>query len=347
MGMSEIDRMWVSKALEAYDLRNMKVQKLNEDGDVFLVSTPGGEKRFLKILSSKDGTDYLKDENVYHSWPQLCCEMDILAALEKISFGTACPLKNLQQDYVSRLGQVEDAEVFATLTTFVDGTLIEEAQDDPLEMAYAAGAAAGKLHNASQNGLASIAIHRPHRRQAYLLRVMEQIRQGVTRYATVTQAQFSILQQGAEWILGCMQELDLDVGRNLGLVHTDLRAGNFLYRSGSAIPVDFTRSVYGYHLYDLGEMCAHMGGMAPHGAAQKQILLGYHRMRPFRKGEVLKVQAFFVMFLLILVAESNHAVGNPWLLDTVSKLCEVYIPGLLVGGHFDASVRSAIREIED
>jgi len=345
--MKKHDLVWLTKALEAYDLQNMEVRKVNEDGDVFLVSTPEGEKRFLKLFYSKDGTDYLKDENVYHSWEQLCCEMELLAGLEKLSFGSARPIKNRQHDFVSRLGHTQDAEVFATLTTFIDGTLIEVAQDAPLEMAYAAGVAAGKLHLASQNGLASIAIHRPHRRQAYLQRVMEKIRQDVTSYGIVTQAQFARLQQGSEWLFRCMQELDLDQGRNLGLVHTDLRAGNFLYRDGSAIPVDFTRSVYGYHLYDLGEMCAHMGGMAARGEAQKQILLGYHSIRPFRKGEVLKVQAFFVMFLLILVAEKNHAIKNPWLLDTVNKLCEVYIPGLLADGHFEANVRSAIQEIDN
>jgi len=87
--------------------------------------------------------------------------------------------------------------------------------------------------------------------------------------------------------------------------------------------------------------------MAPQGEAQKQILLGYHSILPFRKGEVLKVQAFFVMYLLILIAEHNHAIVNAWFLDTVNKLCEVYVPGLLADGHFNANVRKAIQEIEN
>ena len=348
--MAKIETLWISKALEAYGLQNVKVQPLNQDGDVFIVSTPAGEQRFLKILSSQEGTDYLEDEAVYHSWSQLCCEMEILAGLEKVSFGTALPIKNVHGDMVSRLGSIGAAEVFATLTTVVDGILMEEAQDDPLEMTYAAGAAAGRLHNASQNGLASLAFNRPHRQQDYIQRVMEKIHQGVTRYGTVTQSQFSVLQQGAQWILSCMHELDRDAGRNTGLVHTDLRSGNFLYRASSgaseAVPVDFTRSVYGYYLYDLGEMCAHMGGMAPDGAAQVQILRGYHSVRPFRKGEILKVQGFFVMFLLMLMAESIQAVGNPWFLDTILKLSEIYIPGLFSGGHFRENVRNSVDEVE-
>jgi len=88
-----------------------------------------------------------------------------------------------------------------------------------------------------------------------------------------------------------------------------------------------------------------MGGMAPNNGAQKQILLGSHSIRPFRKGEVLKVQIFLVMFLLLLLAECIHETGNPWLVDTPIKLCENYIPGLFGGGHFAANVRNAIQEV--
>jgi len=86
--------------------------------------------------------------------------------------------------------------------------------------------------------------------------------------------------------------------------------------------------------------------MAPNGEAQKQILLGYHSVRPFRKGEVLKVQSFFVMFLLMLAAECIDEKENPWLMDTSEALSEIYIPGLFSGGHFSGNVRNAIQEIE-
>jgi len=57
-----------------------------------------------------------------------------------------------------------------------------------------------------------------------------------------------------------------------GIVHTDLRVANFIMVDDCAVPVDFSRSVYGYLLYDLGEMCMHMGG----NETQRQILLGYN-----------------------------------------------------------------------
>ena len=72
-----------------------------------------------------------------------------------------------------------------------------------------------------------------------------------------------------------------------GLVHTDLRAVNLILQPGRVVPIDFGRCMDGYPLYDLGEMCAHMGG-SDH-RVQAQILRGYGCLRPLSAEDLRKM----------------------------------------------------------
>jgi len=339
------------KAILHYDIQVIGIEQINNDGDVFLLISPDGNNYFLKIIDEKKGTDYIYTENLYHTYEQLCIEMQILNTLKNTMAKTAYPVSNKQGDYVSRLDDsvkvcktgntvgtppcdiscaicaptAHGDSMYATVTSYIDGVNMEEAKDEPCEMAYAAGIAAARLHENSPNNLA---IKRPHRDKAYIRKIMGRIREGVDVYKTISELEYTKMKTGLEHIMFCMDELDKDSGRNKGLVHTDLRCGNFIYSDGSAIPIDFTRSVYGYFLYDLGEMCAHMGGMAPDYKAQSEIIRGYSSIRPLSLVDKQMVQAFFTMFLLILIAECIEQKDSLWFSDTVQKLCDLYIPSV-------------------
>lgn len=117
--------------------------------------------------------------------------------------------------------------------------------------------------------------------------------------------------------------------KNMGLVHTDIRAENLLYDGVNAHPVDFTRSVYGFHLYDLGEMAAHMGEFVSDGSAKEQILSGYASVRDFTDFEAYCVEAFLVEFLLIITAQNVYLRDDPWFQETIrKKLVQRMIPDL-------------------
>ena len=311
----------ILKATQQYNIQIINTEQIDKDGDVFLLFAADGKKYFLKIINEKKGTDYLYTENLYHTYEQLCIEMQILYALKDTPVKTACPVSNIYGKYVSHL---ED-NLYATVTSYIEGDLMEQAEDDQCEMAYAAGKAAAYLHENSPNNLA---VKRPHRDKTYIQRIIDRIRKGVDVYKTITESQYIILKTGAGYIMSCMDELDKESDRNKGLVHTDLRCGNFIYADKSAIPIDFTRSVYGYYLYDLGEMTAHMGGMAPDNKAQSEILRGYNSIRPLSYEDKQKVQVFFIMFLIVLIAEFIELKENFWFNDTVKKLCNLYIPSV-------------------
>lgn len=162
---------------------------------------------------------------------------------------------------------------------------------------------------------------------------MSQIALGIEA-ETITTEQYNQLSIGGEHIISCMKALD-GVDRTMkGIVHTDLRVANFIMSGERAIPVDFSRSVYGYMLYDLGEMCAHMGG----SEVQRQILLGYKSVRGLTAFDIHYVQSFFVLFLFSVVAEFIFRNDMPWLSKTVGELCDTYIPGIMSKGFFASSV---------
>jgi len=307
----------IRKAVQQYDVQVITTEQIDKDGDVFIIVSPDGKKYFLKIINEKKGVDYLHTENLYHTYEQLYVEMEILNALKDTPVKTAYPVSNRQGEYVSRLGN----DMYATVTSYIDGVLMEEAADDPCEMAYKSGRAAAYLHNNSPNNLA---IKRPHRDKIYIKQIMDRILEGVNVYKTITESEYEILTKGADCIVACMDGLDKDENKTKGLVHTDLRCGNFIYTNGLAIPIDFTRSVYGYYLYDLGEMCMHMGGMAPE--AESEILRGYNSIRPLSVDDKQMVHVFGVMFLIILIAECIELKDNQWFTNTKKSLCELHIP---------------------
>ena len=123
-------------------------------------------------------------------------------------------------------------------------------------------------------------------------------------------------------------------------MHTDLRAVNLILQPGRVVPIDFGRCMDGYPLYDLGEMCAHMGG-SDH-RVQAQILRGYGCLRPLSAEDLRSVEAMFVLFIMSVVAEFVLLEQNrDYVGDTLAALTEHHIPGLLAGALFAPEVRAA------
>ena len=322
-----------ASALAHYKLPLTLSRALKDDDAVLLAADPGGRQYLLKIMTPKGGEDYAAARNVFHTRRQLALSMAILRRLMPFGLGTAQPVRDRRGAYVTALG----ASTFATLTTFVDAPVLSGLPDDRRrQAARAAGEAAARLHDASARALAGIAPRRPHHLAAYQRRVLSRIEAGVGR--TITAAQFDVLRRGSLRIEDCISRATADAPRSVGLIHTDLRDANLCYDGARAIPIDFTRAAYGPYLYDLGEMCAHMGG----ATVQEEILRGYHAVRPLRAQDVRDVQAYFVQFLLCVLAERAALPADGWLRDTVEKLAAVYIPALNGEGFFEPSVLASI-----
>ena len=215
-----------------------------------------------------------------------------------------------------------------------------EKSDAPLkEMDYYAGIAAAQLHLASADKLSAVAIKRPHKRQEYMRGILSRLSDGVN-LGNISPAQFDVLNECGGVIIACMNELDADERCNVGLVHTDIRAANCLYSQHKIIPVDFSRSVFSYYLYDLGEMCAHMGGTE----IQREILRGYHEIKALRQGQLFAVQAFLAMFLMMVTAEGIETRESKWRDDLLVRFEDEFCPGLVSGsGFFESAATSGIE----
>lgn len=313
----------IQKALCAFFSQEASLYKEMADGDTFLVEDKN-KLFFLKLCKEEEGADYLPPECLYHTGEQLEWEGRILEGLHSRGLATAVPQKDRAGRYASPLGP----GLWATASSCLPGTSMERCREDPAAMAFAAGAAAGLLHNASQQGVRELARHRPHRGKPYLCQMLDRLALGYNEYNSLSRDEHRTLCQGGEVVSACMGLLERDPVRNLGLVHTDIRAANLLYDPPRAMPVDFTRCVYGFHLYDLGEMTAHMGGMVP-GGSREHILAGYASVRELTPLDAFCVDAFLVEFLLFITAENVCKAGDPWFRDTIEKLCNKLIPQLL------------------
>jgi len=320
----------IAEIISNYDLNVSSIENLNKDNDVFKITDSTGTRYFLKMYGADGGDDFMPGDNIYHTHEQIKLEAEILSVLSGSGLNTAAPLKNKMNEYVT----ISDMPLpYSMITSFIDAPPMEKSKAPLKEMAYYTGIAAARLHLESADKLLSIANKRPHKRQKYMREILKRLSDGAA-LGNISSAQFALLNKCGEIILDCMSELDADEQYNVGLVHTDIRAANCLYIQHKVIPIDFSRSVFSYYLYDLGEMCAHMGGTE----IQREILRGYHGIKPFRKGQLFAVQAFFVMFLMMVMAEGIETRDSKWRDDLLVRFENEFCPGLVSGKGFFQSI---------
>ncbi|KKI91035.1 hypothetical protein WQ54_17090 [Bacillus sp. SA1-12] len=228
--------------------------------------------------------------------------------------------------------------VLCLLRKYIPGNELVKQSVAYMKQAYRAGLAAAKLHNCSNQYLAGEYSNRPAHRQEYVQNVIHTIEQGI-HVGTITQAQFEIVKQSLEFVMTRMDEMDKRPDY-LGIVHTDLRDANFLSEGENVIPIDFGRCVYGYLLYDLGEMCAHMSG--DDGLAALEIVKGYHSLRKLSHYDIVTIEAFKMLFILSVVAEQILQKDNVYVYNTLKRLTEIDLVCLLSGKPVIQEIRSVL-----
>ena len=330
----------IDDVISDYNLNIISIEILNNDNDVFKIIDDTGTPYFLKFYGENAGADFMPNENIYHTYEQIKLETEILSILADSDLNTAVPIRNKINEYITILNDNESFS-YSVITSFINAVSMEEADTPLKDMAYLAGTTAAQLHIESAEKLHHIADKRPHKRQDYMHKMLIRLSNGVI-LGTISSAQFDMLNNFGKVIIECMKELDEDEQYNVGLVHTDIRSANCLYLTNKIIPIDFSRSVFSYYLYDLGEMCAHIGGED----IQKEILNGYHKVKPFRKRHLFAVQAFFIMFLMMVMAESIEVKENKWRNDLFLRFENELYPKMMSGkGFFNPAITYGINEI--
>gem|GEM_PF-2349558 len=343
----------LQKILSFYNFSVSDIKKFDNRSDAFKITDDKKVSYALKIYDKSGGYDVIPGENIYHTYEQIQVEAEILHILSESILKTAAPVRNKTGEFVTDFisdGNNDESSVYATITSFIDGsTVTDNNQILTSDMAYLTGVSAAQLHLESEKQLLSLAVRRPHKRQDYLKKLLACLSYGKEKNI-FTAPQFEMLSQCCDVVLDCMNQLDDDPSYNIGLVHTDIRPVNCIYAPDKVTFIDFTRSVYSYYLYDVGEMCLH-GDFGGNSDVQNAILRGYHSVKPLKKGHLFMMQVFFAMFIMWVMAEcvmpeSMDAGYKTWLENVLKWFTDEVHPGLISGkGYINPSVFKNIDEV--
>ncbi|RAP75239.1 phosphotransferase enzyme family protein [Paenibacillus montanisoli] len=307
---------------------------------VYKVRLANKKNYIFELFMKKDQEDSTsnEDNDKYFTMEAIVSEARILHVLKEKVPELKCPspIANKEGKLLSSI-TVNGTSLPCLLRTYIAGVELVKGSPAYGKQAYDAGVAAAKLHHCSIQHMQSEYNNRPVHRQSYVQNIIETLRRGIA-VGTITTAQYTIVKDALAFIKRRMDELDQSPD-NLGIVHTDLRDANFLTDGETVIPIDFGRCVYGYLLYDLGEMCAHMGGDT---SDILQIVKGYHSIRPLNRYDIVTIEAFKMLFILSVVAEFILQTDNAYVYDTLEKLTGKDLVHLLNGEPVIEGIRSIL-----
>ena len=339
------------KILSCYSFSVGNIEKLDNRSDVFKITDDKKADYFIKIFDKSGGYDMMPGENIYYTYEQIQLEAEILNILSKSILKTAAPVRNKTGGFVTSFNSGDDnnkSSEYAVITSFIDGSTIADAKQQTLttDMAYLTGVSAAQFHLESEKQLLSLAVKRPHKRQDYLKKILSRLSYGKEK-KIFNAPQFEMLSQCCGVVLDCMNRLDKDPSYNIGLVHTDIRPVNCIYAPDKVTFIDFSRSVYSYYLFDVGEMCLH-GDFGGSPDVQNAVLRGYHSVKPFKKDHLFMMQVFFAMFIMWVMAEciDSDRDYKTWLENVLKWFADEVHPGLISGkGYMNPSVFKDIDEV--
>ncbi len=306
------------RALELYGLTGAEISLLGHSDKRVYLAVHGPDRFVLSLYIPSSERPAGEREQPYLRPEAILSEARLMELLAEKApeLGTQRILRSRSGALIESVGGVS-----VRLTDYVEGEMLDDKSKDYPMLARRCGEVCAQLHDfALQQGLA-IYEGRPVHRQEYFRAILDDIEQAHTA-GRITDAQFAAVQRGGKIILACMDALD--AAGQIGFVHTDLRSANFLSDGTRVIPIDFSRGVLGYPLYDLGEMCMHMGD-AP---VQRQILGGYDSVRSLTEPDLHCIEAFAVMFILDVCAEFLATNNASWLEENLLRIERYFVPGL-------------------
>lgn len=312
---------------------------------VYKLSGPHKEEYIFDIYIPREHEDNTaNDENrKYGTLEAVASEARILHMVsEKCpELKSPSPLRTTDGQLLSSM-TVNGTSSPCLLRKFIAGNQLVKGSEQYVRQAYQAGRVAAKFHHCSNWHLQHEYNHRPVHRQNYVRNILQTIGRGRDA-GTMTRAQYALIEEALAFVIQRMGELDHHPNA-LGIVHTDLRDANLLGDGKHVIPIDFGRCVYGYLLYDLGEMCAHMGG--GDGEIPVQIMKGYHSLRKLTPDDIVSVEAFQLLFILSVIAEFILQKDNSYVLQTVERLTQTDLVHLLAGEPVIPHIRSVLDSDE-
>lgn len=327
---------------EEYLIDVNKVELISySDKMVYKVCTTNKQEYIYDIYLKKQDVDSTAnfDNNKFFTEEAIASEIKILHVLSENypKLKTPSPIKNKSGQLVTPF-DINGTSVQSMLRKYIAGNELVKNSKEYLHQAFQAGIVAAELHQCSNQYFNDIYTCRPVHRQQYVQNIINTIKLGID-VGTITSDQFAIVNRSLQVVIQRMYEMDTEA-HYLGIVHTDLRDANLLFDGEHVIPIDFGRCVYGYLLYDLGEMCAHMGGND--SPVSEQIIKGYHSIRKLTQYDIVTIEAFKMLFILSVIAEQIMQKNNSYVFKTLKKLTEVDLMLFLSGKPVIQGIREVI-----
>lgn len=310
----------------------------HSDKFVCVLTTTAGEKFNVFVYYSVNGLDY--EHFKYKRHESILQEVAFLQAVAReTDVLVPVPQVNRKGEFLTPI-YIPSCNVVTSLmvVSFIEGRPMDPADEDYVEKCFHAGVCSAKLHQVSRKHYADFKTnHRPIHRHGWVIQIRNDIRRGLP-LGTVSPEDFDVICEGLDYIDSVMTKLD-SVEGSRGFVHTDLRAANFINTGNNVAPIDFSRTVYGYLLYDLGEMCAHMGG----DDVGYAIMQGYTSITPLTEVEMHFIEAFFILFVLSVIGEKTELIGNEYVQVTTRRWVDELIPALLAKEPIFKRIRETIQ----
>ncbi|AZN40122.1 phosphotransferase enzyme family protein [Paenibacillus albus] len=328
---------------EHYAIEVEEVELLSHSNKmVYQIRTSNDEAYIFDIHLNqhKEGRMSNKENEKYYTEDAIASEAHILHVLnrEYPELRSPAPIRNKAGQLVSSI-TIQGIDALCTFRKYIAGReLKKDTSEAYLQQAYEAGIIAAKIHQCSNQHFNDMHLSRPIHKQPHVQRIVDTIRLGID-VGTITPAQFDIVNRSLAFVMHRMDEMDKDAPYYVGIVHTDLRDANLLFDGERVIPIDFGRCVYGYLLYDLGEMSAHMGG--DEVPVLQQLIRGYHSIRKLTPYDLVTIEAFRMLFILSVVAEQILQRDNSYVATTLQRLTEADLVNLLS----DKPVIQGIRDV--
>jgi Ser/Thr protein kinase RdoA (MazF antagonist) len=260
-------------SLEKYDIKVRKITFIQiSDHVTYRIDTDSNERYLLRVHINELNNNEIMSELLY------------LDFLTSNGFDTPRGIKNKTGKYITEV-EVGGTLVNCTLMKWVEGRFIHK-ELKPNHV-HCAGELMAKLHNKSMDFKPNEEFARPIWGEKSLREAGDKL--GNYYLAFMSQNEYELMQKAVDKICNCINLLDETVD-TFGVIHADLHWGNIIYHKGQPRAIDFGRSGFGFHLYDIAQSLV---GLVPKD--RRVFIDGYMVQRELPRGYQYIIECFFIM----------------------------------------------------
>ncbi|WP_127531572.1 phosphotransferase enzyme family protein [Paenibacillus kobensis] len=235
--------------------------------------------------------------NKAHS--EVSSELEWLAHLRGKGLIVPEGVRNQSGEFITVTTMTDDADAgpyYATLMRWIEGERLTKwalTEDHIRTMA----ALMADLHGASVDFVPSSTFTRTVWGSESFNRDWVHLQQHYAHF--ITEKAFPLYTAAAAKVADQLQTVTTDA-QNYGVIHADLHSGNIVFKDEQPFAIDFGRSGFGYHIYDMAQTIM---GLQPH--QRKLYFDSYVKVRPLCDNAIPMLECFFIMS--IIEAYSFHA----------------------------------------